>query len=495
MESLSRRGLLAAAGLGSLGLVAGGWGSPAQARTSKWAALERKLRGRLVRPDDSRYLRLAQPRNLRYTALLPKAVALCESAEDVSAAVRWARATDTPFAIRGGGHNYAAGSSSTGLIISTRRMARGGLTGSTLRTQAGARNRDLAAILPAGDDYYLLPGGNCPNVGVTGLTLGGGIGPNATWAGLTADHLREVSMVTADGEVVTANSSVNPDLFWGLRGGAGGNFGIVTDLTYDLVEVPVTRATTFRLQFSGIEAVADAGRAWQRARRNGGRLISGSWFTSRTADGVWCSVRGQMLAGEADTRAALAPLLAVRPTSTEIEVRPWWDAYRWYRTPVSPNNTFWDRSLYGERDLPDAALGDIARMIDRFPRPGSAFGGFQLLGWVGGRVNDVPATSTAYVHRSARWILETMSGWADPVDPTRWPTPVPVDIRDWVEGMWELLVPYSDGHSYQNFPDPELKNPARSYYGRNLDRLQRVKAAWDPDDVFTYPQGIPLPRK
>lgn len=495
MESLSRRGLLAAAGLGSLGLVAGGWGSPAQARTSKWAALERMLRGRLVRPDDSRYLRLAQPRNLRYTALLPKAVALCESAEDVSAAVRWARATDTPFAIRGGGHNYAAGSSSTGLIISTRRMARGRLTGSTLRTQAGARNRDLAAILPAGDDYYLLPGGNCPNVGVTGLTLGGGIGPNATWAGLTADHLRQVSMVTAEGDIVTASPTVNADLFWGLRGGAGGNFGVVTDLTYDLVEVPVTRATTFQLQFRGIDAVTQAGRAWQKARRNGGRLISGAWFASRYSDDVRCTVRGQMLAGEGDARAALAPLLAVPAYEGGITERPWWDTYLWYRTPVSPNNTFWDRSLYAETDLPDSAIGAITEYIHRFPRPGSAFGGFQLLGWVGGKINEVPSTATAYMHRSARWILDIGSGWADPSDPTRWPTPVPADIRDWVEGFWELLFPFSNGHSYQNFPDPELRDPMRAYYGRNLDRLQRVKAAWDPDDVFTYPQGIPLPRK
>ena len=295
MADLTRRAVLGAAGLGTLGLVAGGWSSsPAFARADKWAQLQRQLTGRLVWSDDPRYVRLAQPRNLRYAALMPKAVALCKSVEDVAAAVRWARDTDTPFAIRGGGHNYAAGSSTTGLIISTRGMARGRLDGATLYAQAGARNRDLAAILPEGDDLYLLPGGNCPNVGVTGLTLGGGIGPNATWAGLTADHLREVTMVTATGSVVTASASVNPDLFWSLRGGAGGNFGVVTDLTYELVEVPVRRATTFIFDFTGVDAVSRAGRAWQEARRNGGRLISGSWFAGRATGGVWCRVRGQV---------------------------------------------------------------------------------------------------------------------------------------------------------------------------------------------------------
>lgn len=494
MTDLTRRRLIGAAGLGSLGLLSGSFSAgPAQARASKWRALQRRLSGRLVWPDDARYVRLAQPRNLRYTALMPKAVALCESADDVAAAVSWARETETPFAIRGGGHNYADASSSTGLIISTRRMTRGRLVGGALYAQAGARNRDLSAILPSGSENYLLPGGNCPNVGVVGLTLGGGIGPNATWAGLTADHLREVTMVTASGAVVTASEFVNPDLFWGLRGGAGGNFGVVTDLTYDLVEVPVTRATTFQLDFRGIDAVSHAGRAWQSARRKGGRLISGSWFAFRTTDDVACRVRGQVLRGESDARDVLAPLISAGPVASQITTRAWWDAYLWYRTPVSPNNTFWDRSLYAEGDLPGGAFDDIAQQISDFPLPGTAFGGFQLLGWVGGRVNDVSPTATAYVHRSSRWILETMSGWANPSDPGAWPTPVPPQIRAWVEGMWGILLPHSNGHSYQNFPDPGLKNWARAYYGRNLNRLSEVKAAWDPDNVFTHTQGVPLP--
>ena len=302
-------------------------------------------------------------------------------------------------------------------------------------------------------------------------------------------------MVTATGSVVTASASVNPDLFWGLRGGAGGNFGVVTDLTYELVEVPVRRATTFIFDFTGVDAVSRAGRAWQEARRNGGRLISGSWFAGRATGGVWCRVRGQVLMGGQAASDVLAPLIAAEPDASEVKTRSWWDAYLWYRTPVSPNNTFWDRSLYAEQDLPGRAFDEITRHLDAFPQPGRAFGGFQLLGWLGGKVNDVPATQTAYVHRSARWILEIMSGWANPTDPSVWPTRVPADIREWVEQFWDLLLPYSNRHSYQNFPDPALKDFARAYYGRNLPRLSQVKRAWDPDDVFTYPQAIPLPSR
>ena len=119
------------------------------------------------------------------------------------------------------------------------------IDGTTLRAQSGVRNADLAGLLPQGGaGRLLLPGGTCPAVGVAGLTTGGGIGPNAPWAGLTADRLRKVTIVTANGDLVTASGTENPDLFWGLRGGAGGNFGAVTDLEYELIEVPVTRATT-----------------------------------------------------------------------------------------------------------------------------------------------------------------------------------------------------------------------------------------------------------
>lgn len=103
---------------------------PAQAANTAWKELSRLLPGRLVRPNDPRYADLSTPRNLRYAALRPKAVALCTDARDVAMAIPWARRTGTPFAVRGGGHNYTDASSSKGLIISTRDMSKTTLAGS-----------------------------------------------------------------------------------------------------------------------------------------------------------------------------------------------------------------------------------------------------------------------------------------------------------------------------------------------------------------------------
>ena len=112
------------------------------------------------------------------------------------------------------------------------------------------------------------------------------------------------------------------------------------------------------------------------------------------------------------------------------------------------------------------------------------------MGWVGGRVNNVAAQDTAYVHREARALLELNAGWPTVSATSSWPTPVPPSIRSWMDELWELVYPSTTGQSYQNFPDPELEHWARAYYGKNLSRLVNIKSDWDPDHVFTHRQGL-----
>ena len=464
----------------------------ARASRASWIALASRLRGSLILPDNPRYKFLATPRNLRYAALMPAGVALCTGREDVATAIRWARDAGMPFAIRGGGHNYMDASSSTGLIISTRGMRRAKLTGSALHAQSGLRNAELYRLLPKGGrGKYLLPGGNCPNVGIAGLTLGGGIGPNGPWAGLTADHLKKVTMVTADGEIVNASSEDNPELFWGLRGGGGGNFGVVTDMTYELVEVPSTPVTNFLLYFSNPDAIINATIAWQKTRQLGGRLVSGTFLALCGPKGLSGKARGQILAGLDDATDILSPLLSIPGVVIdELSERSFWKAYQWYTTPRSPRSTFWDRSLFVHEDLSSDLIEKIIKVIMRFPQPESGYGAFGIMGWVGGRVNDVAAEATAYVHRDAQALLEMNAGWPSIRHPNSCPTPVPEDIRAWMTELWELVYPQTNGQSYQNFPDPELSNWARAYYAQNLEGLIAVKSMWDPFDLFSQQQGF-----
>lgn len=450
-----------------------------------------------MRPDDSAFTELATPRNLRFAATMPEAVVMCADVDDVAAAVRWARDTGTPFAVRGGGHNYAAASSSRGILISTRLMASTEIDGTTLRAQAGVRNSDLAKLLPQGGaGRLLLPGGNCPGVGIAGLTLGGGIGPNAPWAGLTADRLRRATMVASDGRVATASGTENADLFWGLRGGAGGNFGVVTDLEYELVEVPVARATTALLQGLGRDGATSVATAFQTLRADNERTATGTLSLGHKGGDIGYRLRVQALSSDSDTRDMLAPILRIPGLTAEITERPWWDAYQWYTVPQRPSYSFWDRSLYADKFLSGDAVSAALDVVRRFPGRDDPerSGSMGLFGWVGGAVNETPPGATAYVHRRAQILVELAAGWPTPKEPASPVTPVPPDIADWVEELWETLLPHTNGQCYQNFPDPGLQDWARSYYADNLTRLTELKAVWDPDNVFAYPQSIPLPR-
>ena len=159
------------------------------------------------------------------------------------------------WVVRGaGGHNCAGFCTSDGLVIDVKAMrsVRVDTTAGTATVGGGANNADLGAAFAAHGVY--VPGGRCPTAGASGLTLGGGWGFSCHHLGLTCDSLRSTALVTASGETVTASASENPDLFWAVRGGAGGNFGVHTAFTYDVV--PSGDVTVIRLQWSGGETAA-----------------------------------------------------------------------------------------------------------------------------------------------------------------------------------------------------------------------------------------------
>jgi FAD/FMN-containing dehydrogenase len=138
-------------------------------------------------------------------------------------------------------------------------------------------------------------GGTCPTVGAAGLTLGGGMGPNSRWAGLTCDLLTEATVVTADGEVVVANESSHPDLFWALRGSAGRNFGICSAFKYRLAPRPHRESTVYGLEFETRDSCAAAAKAILRGMRSAPASSSVLMIASTWPEGVGCVLWGAAL--------------------------------------------------------------------------------------------------------------------------------------------------------------------------------------------------------
>ncbi|HSC92666.1 MAG TPA: FAD-binding oxidoreductase [Gaiellaceae bacterium] len=205
-------------------------------RDLKPAATQRlagRLRGELITPGDQRY----DDARMVWNASVdrhPALVARCAGTADVVEALRFARAAELPVAVRGGGHSVAGfGSCDGGLLVDLSPMqavrvdadtrtatAEGGAVGAAFDRETQAFG--LATTL-----------GIVSSTGIAGLTLGGGIGWLQRKHGLAADNLTGAELVTADGRLMRASVDENPDLFWGLRGG-GGNFGVVTSLSYRL---------------------------------------------------------------------------------------------------------------------------------------------------------------------------------------------------------------------------------------------------------------------
>lgn len=212
----------------------------------RWEALDAITRGKLARPGDAAFPFAALPNNLRFADVRPQGVVYCNTPQMVAEVLDWCRGHDMPFAIRGGGHSYAGYSLSHGVVIDMAEMDQLSIDPQTgiATIGAGAINSEIYAALE--DAGRTITHGRCPSVGVAGFLMGGGIGFNMRRFGMGCDALLGAEVVTADGQVRTCSETENADLFWAIRGGAGGNFGVATSFTLQTYPAD-ERLTVFRL--------------------------------------------------------------------------------------------------------------------------------------------------------------------------------------------------------------------------------------------------------
>jgi FAD/FMN-containing dehydrogenase len=220
--------------------------------------LRDRLEGELVLPSDPGYGLATQLQNTEYDSVTPAAVAYCHSAKDVLACVRHARDTGVRVHVRSGGHSFNGWSTGEGLVIDLSRMNRAAVGAGTVRIGAGIQSLDaLDRLKPLGRQIIT---GTFPTVGQGGFLTGGGLGWQTRRFGVASDRIVSARVVLADGRLVRASAEEHPDLYWALRGGGGGTFGIVTD--FELLPVDAPRLTSFETLWSDEDA-ADVLAAWQ----------------------------------------------------------------------------------------------------------------------------------------------------------------------------------------------------------------------------------------
>ncbi|SDS94962.1 FAD-binding oxidoreductase [Jiangella sp. DSM 45060] len=411
----------------------------------------------------------------------PLAVVGCRSAADVAGAIDLARRHGVPAVPRSGGHCFAGRSWTSGVVIDVRPMRTVTAAGDRVTVGAGVRLGELYAELAR--HGMTLPAGCGPTVGIAGLTLGGGFGILGRRYGLTADRLTAARVVLADGRVVDCDEERHADLFWALRGAGGGQFGVVTELTFRAVPEP--EVTAFHLAWPVAEAAAVLA-AWQEWSPDGPDELAASLLLVGGPDPgrpPVANVFGTLLGGEPETAALLARFIArvgTPPATQAVATRPYAATKQHLAElgarmagPATEHRPL-SRSEYVARSLPEEA---VAALVDGLARDRVAGETRELdvSPW-GGAYTRVPVDATAFAHREARFLVKHAVTGPDPAG--------------WLDRSWAAAHPWGTGGVYPNFPDPRLDDPLGAYHGPNLARLRQVKAAYDPGGFFDFPQSI-----
>ncbi len=470
-------------------------GSPhARVADNALEELARRLRGELLLRQDPRYGNASQPANTRFDAVRPLAVAACIDEHDVATCVNWCGENGIQGVARTGGHSYAGFSTTTGLLIDMAALD-GVVVDKNGRAEigGGAVNHDVFQRTEGGP--FILPGGTCPAVGVSGLTLGGGIGYNTHWAGLTCDHLLGSRVVTASGELLHVDGSNHSDLLWACRGGAGGSFGINTSLTFQLAKIPRPEVAFYRFDYRGADAAGKVLMAFDTMLQNAPRELNAVAMAQATKVGaggpreaIATFSRGQYLGPLEELVELVKPLLhAAQPREVSLKTLPYWEMQQQFLTEATAPHAWGDHSLYSRAPLPEEVMAKVVELLVECPsRDEHNNGSFWSLGWVGGKANEVDRRATAYVHRDALTLLRATSVWE-----ANAPQSVGENMVAWTEAVIRTIAPYTSGESYQNFPNLAIGDWQSEYYGENFNRLVDVKTKYDPGNFFHNAQSIP----
>jgi FAD/FMN-containing dehydrogenase len=404
--------------------------------------------------------------------------------DDVVRAVSYARDHGLPVAVRGGGHNIAGTAHAPGgvtLDMSGLRAVRVDPEARTATVQAGCLLQDVDRATQA--HGLALPLGFYSEVGVAGLTLGGGIGYLSRRFGWTVDSLLEVEIVNADGRVRRASRGEHEDLFWAVRG-AGARLGVVTELTFRLHEVgPTVVGGLIAWPFERAAEILDAYRTfsaeaprelavWLLAvRAPEAPFVPPEWHGERVCAMVVC------YSGALDrAEEALAPIRALgAPVFDVVAERPYTEIQSLLDgTEPKGEHYYWKSDYLAELD--DGFLETFRELAADCPIPLAQVGILHP----GGALNDREGDDGVVGNRDARYVYGLIGAWAPD-------EPLADEFREWICDGHERLRPYGTGGSYVNFQSAdEGEDRIRGAYGANYDRLMEIKRAYDPDDVFRW---------
>jgi FAD/FMN-containing dehydrogenase len=481
-------------------------GTATSAAAPDWNALRRSMTGPLHRRGSAGYNEARILFDSRFDAVMPEAVARVGSEADVADCIAFAERYSLPLTVRSGGHSYIGASIGPGLVIDLRSLSTVAIDSANATTTIGAGAALVDVYADLADHGVSIPAGSCPSVGISGLALGGGIGVVARRYGLTCDRLTEARIITADGNTLTCNATSNSDLYWALRGG-GGSFGVVTSLTLATHAADPIAHAFYTWPWAAAAQVISAWQPWATAAPRSLWSSCHVLATDATGGDATISVAAVMVAsssaltqqiGRLVSSIATKPLVSFVATESyeatmmlesgcaDLTVE---SCHVAAETPggTLPRDAFVAGSDFFAHPIPAAGISALVAAVERRQSDSRLGSGGASLDILGGAVDDLSPSATAFVHRGMLFDAQYTASWGE--TPGNGPL---ARNQHSLASIHNSIRRYASGQAYQNYADDTLPNPQQAYYGANLARLIDIRRTYDPKGVFTQPQGVPL---
>jgi hypothetical protein len=438
-------------------------------------AFRRGFCGQVLLPEDTGYDSARRIWNASIDKH-PGLIARCSEAADVVRAVKFSRANNLLVAVKSGGHNVAGRAlCDDGIVIDLSATNRVSVDAElrAVRVQAGALLGDVdRETNPHG---LVVPTGVVSKTGIAGLTLGGGTGWLARKYGLTCDNVVSCEVVTAEGDLVTANNEINADLFWGLRGG-GGNFGIVTSFLYRAHPVSTVLGGVIAYTRDQAAALLRYYRDFMPAAPDELTAYAGliSMPDGTPAVGVMACYCDDLTEGERvlkPLRAFGSPVFdAIQPTSFPTMQK--------LVDEMSPDSThnYWRSTFI--RDFSDEVIDLIIEHGNRMESRLSRI----VIQFFGGAAGRVAPADTAFAQRQAEYNVGIETQWTDAAESEK--------HIGWTRTLSDALRPYSSNGYLLNFIGDEEPDTIRAAFGSNYTRLVELKTKYDPTNFFSLNQNV-----
>ncbi|PHV70320.1 FAD-linked oxidase [Sporanaerobium hydrogeniformans] len=413
----------------------------------------------------------------------PLAIVYCNNEEDVKNSILWARKHQVPIRIRSGGHHYEGYSTGNDVLVIDVSKMQGILldeSAKKITIEGGVRNRELYEFL--GARGYPFPGGGCPTVGVVGFALGGGWSYSGRMYGLACDCIVEARLINYEGKLIIANEKENRELLWALKGSGGGQFGVITSMTFAL-SPQKQEATLIRIEYSHVTRLDQIKmfQLWQNQIESMCHEANFklSFYHSKTK-GLGMLLIGICYDNTEKAHKIIEPFIKLGyKLQVLVQSMSVLEVNRWIQDAHPDFEHYKSSGRFVKEKFNSKQIQNLLECIEELAE-GAVYTALSCYG-MGGEMLKPKKEEVAFSYRDSRYILGFQTVWED--------NSYSIANQFWFKERFKRIEQQTCG-SFVNFPASEIQNYQKAYWAEAYLKLSQLKNKYDPDGVFDFEQTL-----